>query len=678
MRERARNFVTRPGARGRYALISRANASGGWVQRTMKKRWMQTWWRRRKRKRQKHGQPRELRPETNPAVLRCVSGGFDLIQGLERVNLSLLQSPTLLHVATTTRPVEKADSSATSTQLTAPSDRFSGGHNTWGNQACPCIGDTHTDESIPFLLSDKTPEHLPYEKSYQGIGESNDDHSLSLHWRNYCLPRQCQRRSSISRASSNPCRRSTGIGLNSDIHTAFTDNDWVSDPVCYCKKDKAFCAKHSRPDICSPTYELSVPTSPPKLCIYTECVDKTPQARLEDPILAKDREASPANCTIVLSHCIQHNKTKRHKSLIQEQDFSPTAKQSARNFKSSSPSIFKVKSQPRAIFPKKYIKKAVNCRYPRHLHRWLAYWLLVLLGSTSSSQSFNILCPARAAPSPVPLAPPPAYLSSSSSLSTSPSTRSLSLPKSARYRLIPPSQTNESIFIYFSPPSINNLRVNTQQKVSFNFTVQRQGSGTVKSPSVSFQDTTSTSSESAVTTADNSRARDAGKGHVAVVVNDAASDPENDQQLSSTTVSVINDSNSNTNSQVLISETGKTKASNTSHLNEGQGKQAPTAPPQSSSSKRHKTVGQGERYRVMIYSDNDIIARPLVKEKNGIALVLEDARGSYILMDVTAGRTHNFSVEARHIGRVTVSVAVVDIALDKTMHLVRICDMSLS
>ncbi|CAG5118443.1 unnamed protein product, partial [Candidula unifasciata] len=72
-------------------------------------------------------------------------------------------------------------------------------------------------------------------------------------------------------------------------------------------------------------------------------------------------------------------------------------------------------------------------------------------------------------------------------------------------------------------------------------------------------------------------------------------------------------------------------------------------------------------YWVMIYSNDDSIARPVIISPNGIALAHTDAKGSYILMAVWAGRIHNFSVEARHIGRVTMSVALVDVVGDKRM-----------
>ncbi|RUS92094.1 hypothetical protein EGW08_000118 [Elysia chlorotica] len=588
-----------------------------------------------KKERQKQNQPQELKPVTDPAVLGCSNRGSDLIRVREKVNLALSSTRALLHVTPTTRII----STVTPGKLITQSDR-SPDNLTWSDGVCLCTNGTYIVGSISSVL----PLETPYNEIRQSIAEFIDDLPLNLRRPN-CLPRQNR-----GTASTNLLCRSTETGLNSDIHEIFTGNAWVRCFTNCYKKNKALSAKHSCSNIIFQIYELSFPPAPQKSSRYKKCIEKTSQAILEASITAAEEKNASSS---LFSYRNQNIRTpKGHPGLTQAQKSNPIYKRAraAQNLKSSNPSS---KLHP-AAFSQKHTKETGSFHYPRHLKRWLAYWFLALIASSSSSPSFSILCQARAAPSPAPLAPPPAYLTSSSSSLPSTFASSSYLSRSTRYRLIHPSQTNESIVIYFSPPSINNLRVNTRQKVSFNFTVQRQGLGEVSSASASFQDTTSTSSDSA-TTGVGTRVRVAGKGHVAVVVNDAASDPENDQQLSPTTANVINDSNSNANGHVPVSQTGKVRSSNKS-LNEGQKKQPPT-------------LQQGEKYRVMIYSDNDIIARPFVQEKTGIVQVVEDARGSYILMDVTAGRTHNFSVEARHIGRVTVSVAVVDVALDNTRRL---------
>ena len=74
-------------------------------------------------------------------------------------------------------------------------------------------------------------------------------------------------------------------------------------------------------------------------------------------------------------------------------------------------------------------------------------------------------------------------------------------------------------------------------------------------------------------------------------------------------------------------------------------------------------------YWVMVYSADDNIASPGLltspSPTSAQAHVRSDEYGRYILMAVPVGRQHNFSVEAKHIGRVTMSVAVVDMDGDK-------------
>ncbi|KAH9504680.1 hypothetical protein Btru_062561 [Bulinus truncatus] len=223
-------------------------------------------------------------------------------------------------------------------------------------------------------------------------------------------------------------------------------------------------------------------------------------------------------------------------------------------------------------------------------------------------------------------APSPSHVLSTSSSST------------GRYRLVPPDLNNDTIFIFLNPSSIDNLRVNTRQFVHFNFTLHTRQNrlGLAKGGSDPRSNTATTTT--------------------------AAAAPNNDNQV---------------DSLVTFAEVGDSTGSVTSRLPaNGSSNSSPIPPdaqttawtsigPHSSSSNNNGSrtadrkpyqLSNAPNYWVMIYSDDDSIARPL---PNGWAAGHVDARGTYILMAVTAGRQHNFSVEARHIGRVTMSVAVV-------------------
>ncbi|GFS03694.1 hypothetical protein ElyMa_004638800 [Elysia marginata] len=658
-RGRACNYATKPCPRRRYALISRANALGGWAQETMKKRWMQKWWRRRKKKRLRHSKPPELRPETSSSGS---SRGFDLIRGQNRAEerVSLLLSQALLRVISRTRTLGQAiprvtPVTRTGIKFTVPSDHLSS-HSARSDADHPSTDSTIDAEGSHF------PNRVTTVASCQGLAESTEYHPPTL-FRSGIE----HDRSDSSKATSNPFQRLTESRSHNHTHTIFTA--CVSYPICCCDKNEALNAKHSCPNVFS-LIRPSLPKPYGNIYRYAEGLNTSPQTKLEYP--AEGNKSTPLRCTSqehLIKYITRTRKQKRQK--VGGDCCSQTAKLPATTFKPRKFSAIGQSVKPISQIPS---KESHATQHHRTLSWWWTYLFLALLCNTSGPSICRVFCQVGAAKTLSSFAPRPSYLtsrsssssSSSSSHSPSQSARSSSPVWPARYRLIPPSRTNETIFIYFSPPFINNLRVNTRQKVSFNFTVQRQGPAIVSSPSASFQDTTSTLSESAV------GAKGAGKGHVDTAVNDAASDADQ-QQPSSTaaTASVTNESNSNSNSHVSGSETTKTSSSNSKfHLNEDQGKKAPV--PASPSNRLKTGVHREQQYRVMIYSDNDIIARPLVSSRGGqLASVRQDARGSYILMDVTAGRTHNFSVEARHIGRVTVSVAVVDVALDKTMHLVR-------
>ena len=636
MRERLWNCVTKPSARRRYALISRAKGSGGRVRRTMKKRWMQKRWRRRKKKRQRHNQPQG----TDTAVSSCIGSGPGLIRehdcAEERAAVSL--SPILFHLAPSSKRATRQASShvspASRARSTVQSSR-STNHSAWRHEL-------HQDRknTRAGIASGHSPHGQTRERV---IAETSAKHARAFRFRDG-LSRKCN----SLKTTSNPFHCSKETHLHRLYHTIFTGTASVSYRTCRCDKKRAPSAKHSCSIIYSPV-PSSRPTPLLKFDRHTDDSLKNPKGRLErSTAIAEGEKTTRTLCSARFQHRLQLTSgTKRLGDLPPGNDsHHATSITLARDSTPPCPDSIWTETQPRRFLSRTGTKESRGSRSKPSLNRFLACWFVALLGSTSSLPVFNVLGLAAAAPHHSALAPSPAYLSSSSSSSSSsPEAHSSSPPWPARYRLVPPSQTNESIFIYFSPPYINNLRVNTRQRVSFNFTVQSQGPRIVSSHSPQFQGTTSTSPESAATTAEGNGAE--------VAVNDAASD----QQLPPTTatVSALNGSHG-------ASELSKTSSSD---------KSAPIPPPPASSSESRKPLGHRERYRVMIYSDNDIIARPLVNSPGELASVKADARGSYILMEVTAGRTHNFSVEARHIGRVTVSVAVVDVALDKTLHLVR-------
>ena len=70
-------------------------------------------------------------------------------------------------------------------------------------------------------------------------------------------------------------------------------------------------------------------------------------------------------------------------------------------------------------------------------------------------------------------------------------------------------------------------------------------------------------------------------------------------------------------------------------------------------------------YCVMVWTNDDTIAAPFlykhVLEASDDHHNCSDDQGHYILMGVDVGRQYNFSIEARRIGHVTMSVAVVDV-----------------
>ena len=84
------------------------------------------------------------------------------------------------------------------------------------------------------------------------------------------------------------------------------------------------------------------------------------------------------------------------------------------------------------------------------------------------------------------------------------------------------------------------------------------------------------------------------------------------------------------------------------------------------SASSNKGEDEEEYFCVMVYSDDADYALPFQLQINvhwGVddAQVCTDPIGQYLLMAVTAGSQHNFSVEARSVGRVTMSVATVEV-----------------
>lgn len=229
-----------------------------------------------------------------------------------------------------------------------------------------------------------------------------------------------------------------------------------------------------------------------------------------------------------------------------------------------------------------------------------------------------------------------------------------------RYSLVPVSAINESVFLFFNPPAIPNLRVNTFQIVSFNFTVYTR------------------------------------KTHIGVIISSKHGD-NNNKYNNTKTYTTVRDSTSKTVQSVpldqpyviastsIINNTTKSPKSSRAELSSSINSTPSTrstswsltnsTPKSNTPAGVSRTTGKkdtrGSAYWVMIYSDDDSIARPLITSSNRLAGVYADAKGSYVLMAVWPGRQHNFSVEARHIGRVTMSVAVVDIDGDRRISQVR-------
>ncbi|KAK6990049.1 hypothetical protein BgiMline_013320 [Biomphalaria glabrata] len=251
------------------------------------------------------------------------------------------------------------------------------------------------------------------------------------------------------------------------------------------------------------------------------------------------------------------------------------------------------------------------CGSPKHvgkrefLFTVVFYWLVghALLSSNSVVQGAAI--------------PSSSYFSSASS-------------STSRYQLVSPALNNDTIFIFFNPSSIHDLKINTRQFVYFNFTLYTRQNrlGFAKGAYDSRSSTTRS---------------------IPASYNDHHLDslvtiPETGES----TLSPITKSSIFANSSILLrSSLTSSSFSPTTTL---------TSLKDNHGNRPVERLPNAPSYWVMIYSDDDSIARPM---PNGWAAGHADAKGSYILMAVSAGRQHNFSVEARHIGRVTMSVAVV-------------------
>lgn len=262
----------------------------------------------------------------------------------------------------------------------------------------------------------------------------------------------------------------------------------------------------------------------------------------------------------------------------------------------------------------------------------LAFLLTIHALLTTTASNFT----AQAAPSP-------SYLSTTSSRA------------SARFNLVPVSQNTDSIFIYFNPPSILNLRVNTRQSVYFNFTLYP------RQPRSNFTNNTTRTKKPPN---DNILTSSPTQG--------IAHEPQREETASTSTTTSGNFTGSNQSHSIYSSSSLPSTSSYSTFANS-------TALPLQPKSLAHVSKKSDRNhsdesvYWVMIYSDDDSIARPVIISPNGLALAHADAKGSYILMAVWAGRIHNFSVEARHIGRVTMSVALLDVVDDRRMPQVSMC-----
>ncbi|CAG5134189.1 unnamed protein product [Candidula unifasciata] len=225
-----------------------------------------------------------------------------------------------------------------------------------------------------------------------------------------------------------------------------------------------------------------------------------------------------------------------------------------------------------------------------------------------------------------------------------------SLPQ-RRYSLLPVSTINESVFIFFNPPAIPRLKINTLQIVSFNFTVY-----TRKAPV-------------GVIISNN---RDNKHKYNNTITNTTVRDPSNKKvkiaslghpyAIASTSINPTTKPNKSNRAELNLpfSSTPSTQSTSWNSTN--------STPKSNISNNLAKNNQHKSRtYWVMVYSEDESVARPVITSSNRLARFYADSQGSYILMAVWPGRQYSFSVEARHIGRVTMSVAVVDTDGDKRM-----------
>ncbi|GFN87125.1 sodium/bile acid cotransporter 5-like [Plakobranchus ocellatus] len=635
-----------------HSFIPRTNETGGWVTKTWKKMWMRKRGRRKKREGQKYNQP----PAHNQTSM-CASGsGFGRRHsGYERgvghfspVLLRFVRCPSITEYLTQSCvAASRVWVIVSSNHLDEHSFEYQG----------PCAKFTTrlTEKTTAFTRARSAIHFNSFTRGadVKAVPSRNDQNS--------CL---CSEKTArlILKSSVKP-ENKLPISRAKEQNYSVNDSALVTYPTSSC--DNSYVAKHS----CFNGYfhlTRLLTKLLPRRYQYHLFLKGNNKFMLDSTTIATDDTHFASNLR-QLGHDATENKFTAVKPDFYQPHFGESISQGKSfngNTKRNKEAFLRVETGRRS--QKRFF-----------LNQWLVCCFLALLGSTSAPSTFNIFCQATAAPSS-PLAPLPSYSSSPSTFSA----RSLSSAYPARYRLVHPSQTNESIFIYFNPPSIKNLRVNTRQKVSFNFTVRHQGAVVISSSSSALQSTTSISSISTATGSRNGNNhknedintnKDSSNsgGNVKVAFNDAAGNAGNDQQLTTTgaTASNTNTSSNNLRHYFAASEPNEPFWPNKSRLNEGQKQYQQRAPKASPSllRKRQKTSAHREKYRVMIYSDNDIIARPLVSSPGKLAVVRADARGRYILMDVTAGRMHNFSVEARHIGRVTMTVAVVDVDGDRTM-----------